>query len=120
MDIGRVGDNMLGYNGRIVSAFDFQSQARGFKYSSSNWLIKNHPTWATGDDNGALAHSAVNEYLAIDRDANFTCGTWKHVSGCILARQVQQVIDVMGLPVVITHVSILHIELASARKKRFK
>ena len=24
-------------------------------------LIKNHPAWATGDDNGASVHSAVNE-----------------------------------------------------------
>ncbi len=28
--------------------------------------------WAMGGDNGASVHSAVNEYLAIDRDGNCT------------------------------------------------
>ncbi len=35
-------------------------------------LIKNHPAWTTGDNNGASVHSAVNQYLAIDRDGNCT------------------------------------------------
>ncbi len=35
-------------------------------------LIKNNPAWATGDNDGASVHSAVNEYLAIDRDGNCT------------------------------------------------
>ncbi len=38
----------------------------------ATWLIKNHPVWVTGDDNGASVHSALNEYLMIDRDANCT------------------------------------------------
>ncbi len=38
--------------------------------SEVTWLIKNCPTWAMGDDNGASVHSAVNEYLAIGRDGN--------------------------------------------------
>ncbi len=29
---------------------------------------QNCPAWATGGDNGASVHSAVNEYLGIDRD----------------------------------------------------
>ncbi len=33
---------------------------------------KNRPAWAKGGDNGASVHSAVNEYLAIDRDGNCT------------------------------------------------
>ncbi len=36
--------------------------------------------WATGYDNCASIHSAVNEYLAIDRDGNctlITCGALK-------------------------------------------
>ncbi len=37
--------------------------------TKATWLIKNRPAWATGDDNGALVRSAVNEYLAIDRMA---------------------------------------------------
>ena len=47
-------------------------------FSSSNFLrdmfscIQNRPAWATGGDNGASVNSAVNEYLAIDRDGNCT------------------------------------------------
>ena len=44
----------------------------GSSPTEATWLIKNHPAWATGDDNGASVHSAVNEYLAIDRDGNCT------------------------------------------------
>ncbi len=40
--------------------------------AKASWLIKNHPAWATGGDNGASVHSAVNEYLAIDKDGNCT------------------------------------------------
>ncbi len=32
----------------------------------------NRPVWAAGGDNGASVHSAVSEYLAIDRDGNCT------------------------------------------------
>ena len=42
----------------------------GLSPAKATWLIKNHPAWAAGDDNGAMVHSAVNEYLAIDRDGN--------------------------------------------------
>ncbi len=35
-------------------------------------LIKNSPVWSMGDGNGALVHSAVNEYLAIDTNGNYT------------------------------------------------
>ncbi len=44
----------------------------GSSPAEATWLIKNRPAWATGDDNGASVHSAVNEYLAIDRDGNCT------------------------------------------------
>ena len=44
----------------------------GSSPTKASRLIKNHPAWATGDDNGASVHSAVNEYLAIDRDGNCT------------------------------------------------
>ena len=44
----------------------------GSSPAKTNWLIKYRPAWATGDDNGALVHSAVNEYMAIDRDRNCT------------------------------------------------
>ncbi len=40
--------------------------------AETTWLIKNHPAWVTGDDNGASVHLAINEYLAIDRDGNCT------------------------------------------------
>ncbi len=43
-----------------------------FSPVKTSWLIKNRPVWATGSDNGASVHSAVYEYLAIDRDGNFT------------------------------------------------
>ncbi len=51
----------------------------GLSPAEATWLIKNRPTWATGDDNGASFHSAVNEYLGngIDRDGSctkITCG----------------------------------------------
>ena len=42
----------------------------GSSPAETTWLIKNHPTWAMGDDNGASVHLAVNEYLVIDRDGN--------------------------------------------------
>ncbi len=35
-------------------------------------IKKKSPAWAVGDDKGASVHSAVNEYLAIDRDGNCT------------------------------------------------
>ncbi len=44
----------------------------GSSPAKASRLIKNHPAWATGGDNGASVHSAVNEYLAIDRDRNCT------------------------------------------------
>ena len=34
--------------------------------AQASLLTKNHAAWATGGDNGALAHSAVNEYLVIE------------------------------------------------------
>ncbi len=43
-------------------------QIVGSSPAEATWLIKNHSAWAMGDDNGAAVHSAVNEYLAIDRD----------------------------------------------------
>ncbi len=36
------------------------------------WRIKKPPAWATGDDNGSTVLLAVNEYLAIDKDASCT------------------------------------------------
>ena len=44
----------------------------GSSPAKASQLIKNHPVWATGDDNGASVHSAINEYLVIDRDGNCT------------------------------------------------
>ena len=32
--------------------------------NQTSWPIKNRPVWATGKDNRASVHSAVNEYLA--------------------------------------------------------
>ncbi len=43
----------------------------GLSPAEATLLNKNRPTWATGDNNGASVHSAVNEYLAIDRDGNW-------------------------------------------------
>ncbi len=59
----------------------------------TSWLIKNHRVWATSDDNGASVHTAVNEYLAIDRDGNrtyITCGALNRVSGCMLPRELSR------------------------------
>ena len=44
----------------------------GLSPAKSQSAHQNHPVWATGGDNGASIHSAVNEYLAIDRDVNYT------------------------------------------------
>ncbi len=44
----------------------------GSSPAEATWLIKNRPAWATSDDNGASVHSAVNEYLAMDRVGNCT------------------------------------------------
>ncbi len=44
----------------------------GSNPADATWLIKTRSAWATGDDNGALVHSVINEYLAIDRDDNCT------------------------------------------------
>ncbi len=44
----------------------------GSSPAKTSWLIKNRLAWATGGDNGASVHLAVNEYLAIDRDGNCT------------------------------------------------
>ncbi len=44
----------------------------GYLRLSDNSDSKNRRAWATGDDNGASANSAVNEYLAIERDGNCT------------------------------------------------
>ncbi len=40
--------------------------------AKTSWLIKKCPARAMGGDNGASVHSAINEYLAIDRDGNCT------------------------------------------------
>ncbi len=44
----------------------------GFESRRSHLADQNHPMCAAGGDNGASVHSAVNEYLAIDRDGNCT------------------------------------------------
>ncbi len=62
---------MSGCDGRMVSASDSQPQDRGFE-SRQSQSAHQKPAWATGGDNGASVHSAVNEYLAIDRDGNCT------------------------------------------------
>ncbi len=62
---------VLGRDRRMVSMSD-NHKIVGLSPVGASWLIKNHPAWATGDNNGALVHSAVNEYLAIDRDGNCT------------------------------------------------
>ena len=58
-----------GCDGRMVSVSDSQPQNRGFKSrQKASQLIKIRPVWATGGDNSASVHSAINEYQAIDRD----------------------------------------------------
>ena len=49
-------------NHKIVGSSPAKSQA----------AHQNGPMWAAGGDNGASVHSAVNEYLAINRDGNCT------------------------------------------------
>ncbi len=44
----------------------------GLSPAKSQAAHQYHPVWAAGGDNGASVHSAVNEYLAIDRDGNCT------------------------------------------------
>ncbi len=44
----------------------------GLSPARSQSALQNRSVWATGGDNGASVHSAVNEYLAIDRDGNCT------------------------------------------------
>ena len=44
----------------------------GSSPAKASRLIKNRPTWAMGDDNGASVNSPVYEHLAIDRDGNCT------------------------------------------------
>ncbi len=44
----------------------------GLSPTKATWFIKNHPVWAMVDDNSASVHSAVTEYLPIDRDGNCT------------------------------------------------
>ncbi len=63
---------MSGCDGRMVSASDSQPQDRGFESRQSQSANQNRPAWAMGGDNGASVHSAVNEYLAIDRNGNCT------------------------------------------------
>ena len=64
---------LSGCDGRMVSASDSQPQDRGFESrQKSQSAHQNRPVWAAGDDNGASVHSAVNEYLAIERDGNCT------------------------------------------------
>ncbi len=76
------------------SESDSQPQDRGFE-SRPNQLIGSSKTIPRGPrgDNGASVHSAVNEYLAIDRNSNctyITCGALKRVSGCILPRELSR------------------------------
>ncbi len=44
----------------------------GSSPAKSQLAHQNRPAWATGGDNGTSVHSAINEYLAIDRDDNCT------------------------------------------------
>ncbi len=44
----------------------------GSSPTKSQSAHQNCPVWAVGGDNGASVHSAVSEYLAIDRDGNCT------------------------------------------------
>ncbi len=39
----------------------------GLSPAKTSRLTQKRPAWATGDDNGASVHSAVIEYLPIDR-----------------------------------------------------
>ncbi len=58
----------------------------GSSSAKSQSAHQNRLVWATGGDNGASVHPAVNEYLATDRDGNcthITRGALKRVSGCI-------------------------------------
>ncbi len=60
----------------------------GSSRTEATWLTKNSPAWATGD-NGVSVHSALNEYLAIDRHGN--------CKRMYTPRGVEQVTDVTGL-----------------------
>ncbi len=44
----------------------------GSSPAKSQSAHQSRPAWATGGDNSASVHSAINEYLAIDRDGNCT------------------------------------------------
>ena len=44
----------------------------GSSPAKSQSAHQNLPVWAASGDNGASVHSAINEYLAIDRDGNCT------------------------------------------------
>ncbi len=51
--------------------------------------MKKRPAWGTGDENGASIHSAVNEYLVIDRNGNYiwiTCGVEVDVMCVVFCR----------------------------------
>ncbi len=65
--IGKGSTQTLEY--KMLSASNSQLQDHGCKSRTSllSCFIKIHPVWATGDDNGASLHLAVNEYVAIDR-----------------------------------------------------
>ena len=75
----------------------------GSSPTKTSWLIKKHPVWATGDDNGASVHSAINENLAIDRTGNYLDYPWclEACKRVYTPQRVEQVMDVTGLPRVI-------------------
>ncbi len=90
----------------MVNASDSQPQDCGFESRQSLWLIKNRPTWATGNDNGASVHSAVNNGKWVPSDHGdrqrwqlYLGYPWR-LEACkwVYAPQgVEQVTDVTGL-----------------------
>ncbi len=75
----------------------------GSSPAKNSCLIKNLPAWATGAHNGASVHSAVNEYLAINRDGLYLDYPWG-LEACkqvYTPQGVEQVLDVTGLSGVI-------------------
>ncbi len=63
----------------------------------ASWLTKKHPTWATGDDNGASVHSATDRDVL---DYPWHHEACKQVYTVHTPREVE-VINVTGLPWVI-------------------
>ncbi len=77
----------------MVSTSESQAQDHAFDSHVNHLAHQNRRKWAMGDNNCVLVHSAVNEYLKIDRYGNYTWnsrGALKRVSGCISFREMRR------------------------------